>query len=96
MKTVSVEKLFKDEEKESSPYTDDLFWLGVWVILSLFSRVWGDLFERLVSLWLGTRKRTLFQLIAFALGALVVVMLFVRFYDIGLERKKENKVPTAF
>jgi len=96
MKTVSVEKLFKDEEKETSPYINDLFWLGVWVILSLFSRVWGDLFERLVSIWFGTRKRTLYQLIMFAFGALFIVLLFVRFYDIGLERKKDNKIPTAF
>lgn len=91
MKGVSVKKLFQHEEDTS--WNNDIFWMVVWISLSLFVQIWGDLYKYLINMWLG-KNRTLTQLLGLALGSFILMFAFIRTYDIGIERKRE-KIPSA-
>ena len=91
MKTLSVKKLLKemDNNEECPPYEHDVFWIFVWVAISLFVRSWGNLFDRLTTLWLGTGKRTLNQLILIAIFTFLLVFVLCRVFNVSFYRGRK-------
>lgn len=88
MKTVRVDEIFKDGNK--TPYGHDLFWMIIWIVLALFVRTWGNLFERVVTLLTGSNRRTTLQLVIMAFGTLILVFYVIRCYDICLDRSRKK------
>lgn len=83
MKTESVDNVL--DNVKDRPYHHDLFWIILWILISLSSRIWGDLLYRFMDHMFGP-KRTVEQLIALTIISILAIFMFVRIYDFDIDR----------